>query len=74
MDAMVEAIIVIDERGTIERFNSTAERMFGYRPEEILGQNIKVLMPPADSNRHDKYINNFTTNSKCETITILLVL
>ena len=45
LETAVEAIITINERGTIESFNKTAERMFGYFEAEVVGQNVSLLMP-----------------------------
>ena len=42
-EAAVEAIFVIDQRGVIESLNASAERMFGYKPGKLLGQNISDL-------------------------------
>ncbi len=56
IDSAVDAIIVIDSRGRIETFNSGAERLFGYRAEEILGQSVNLLMPPPFRDEHDAYL------------------
>src|SRR5687767_3300921 len=44
LDAAVDAIIVIDERGQILTFNRAAERMFGYPAADVVGKNVTVLM------------------------------
>ncbi|HUE71840.1 MAG TPA: PAS domain S-box protein [Pirellulaceae bacterium] len=59
-----DAIIWIDERGTIEAFNPAAERMFGYAAESILGQNIKRLMPAPYRDEHDDYLANYSRSGQ----------
>ncbi len=56
----VDAIIVIDEYGIVEMFNSAAEKIFGYRAEEVLGQNVSALMPSPDREQHDGHLSHFT--------------
>jgi len=45
VDNAVDGIITIDEYGLVVDFNPAAQRLFGYEPEELVGQNIKMLMP-----------------------------
>ncbi|WP_413204956.1 EAL domain-containing protein [Rhodospirillum sp. A1_3_36] len=58
-ETMVDALIVIDGRGRVESFNPAAERMFGYKAEEILGQSINLLMNKVDAVSHDLYLARF---------------
>ena len=67
-DAAAEGIIVIDAHGAIESFNSSAEAMFGYRADEVIGQNIKMLMPAAQAALHDKHIENYVRTGKARVI------
>lgn len=54
-----DAIIWIDEQGTIEAFNPSAERMFGYAADEVLGRNIRILMPPPYCDEHESYLEAY---------------
>lgn len=55
----VESIIVIDERGMIEQFNPAAEKLFGYRADEVIGHNVSLLMPSPHREQHDGYIARY---------------
>ncbi|MDH3509274.1 MAG: PAS domain S-box protein [Gammaproteobacteria bacterium] len=59
MDAFIEAIVIINDDGKIERFNSTAEKMFGYKAEQIKGKDVSMLMPSPDGDRHDNYLERY---------------
>jgi PAS domain S-box-containing protein len=48
MDHVVDGILTIDERGIIEAYNPAAERIFGYTPAEIIGQNVRMLVVDPD--------------------------
>jgi two-component system sensor histidine kinase/response regulator len=59
VDAAVDGILTIDERGTIESLNQAALRTFGYSADELLGRNISVLMPSPYRDEHDRYLANY---------------
>jgi PAS domain S-box-containing protein len=59
VDTAVDAIAVIDEQGMVQSFNLSAERIFGFRTEEVVGQNIRMLMPEPDKSSHDSYLSNY---------------
>ncbi len=61
LDNMVDGIITIDQTGSIASLNPAAERIFGYKPEEVLGHNVKMLMPIAHRDAHDGYLRNYHT-------------
>jgi two-component system sensor kinase FixL len=54
-----DAMVVIDEQGTMISFSAAAERLFGYREEEVLGRNVSMLMPNPDRDRHDSYLQRY---------------
>jgi PAS domain S-box-containing protein len=54
-----DGIITIDARGIVEMFNPTAERLFGYRAAEVIGHNVKVLMPEPYRSEHDDYLRRY---------------
>jgi two-component system, LuxR family, sensor kinase FixL len=66
----VEGIITINERGIIDSFNPAAEKMFGYTAAEVIGQNVSVLMPSPDRERHDSYIANYLRTGQAKIIGI----
>jgi two-component system sensor kinase FixL len=59
-----DAMVVIDEQGTILSFSAAAERMFGYAEADVLGENVRILMPSPDRERHDQYLINYLTTGK----------
>lgn len=59
LDTIPEAMIVIDERGIMRSFSSAAERLFGYAAEEVIGKNVKILMPSPYREGHDGYIDRY---------------
>jgi two-component system sensor kinase FixL len=59
LEAAVNGIITIDEKGIIESFNQAAERLFGYPAEEVIGQNVSMLMPSPYREMHDSRIARY---------------
>jgi two-component system, LuxR family, sensor kinase FixL len=59
LDTVPEAMIVIDERGIMQSFSSAAERLFGYTPSEVLGKNVKLLMPSPYRENHDGFLERY---------------
>ncbi len=54
-----DAMVVIDERGQILSFSAAAEKMFGLAETDVLGENVSMLMPSPDRERHDRYLENY---------------
>ncbi len=63
-----EAIITIDQRGIIDGVNSATEQMFGYAREELVGQNVRMLMPAPYSNQYDDYLARYLQSVAASTI------
>ncbi len=59
INTAVDGIITIGERGIIETINLSAAHLFGYEPQEVIGQNIRMLMPDPHHSQHDQYLKNY---------------
>jgi two-component system sensor kinase FixL len=59
LDTVPDAIILIDERGTVESFSPAAARLFGYAPDQVIGENVKMLMPQGYREQHDGYLQRY---------------
>lgn len=59
IDTAPEAVIAIDEQGRIETFSQSAEDLFGYTSNEVIGQNISILMPVPYRDEHDSYLRRY---------------
>ncbi|MEL6865590.1 MAG: PAS domain S-box protein [Bacteroidota bacterium] len=59
IDTAVDGIITINKRGIVESINASAAKLFGYAPEEVIGQKINMLMPMPERVEHDTYMDNY---------------
>lgn len=55
----VDGILVIDEGGDLLIYNDACEKLFGYTPQEVIGQNIRMLMPEPYRHEHDGYLKAY---------------
>jgi PAS domain S-box-containing protein len=68
LNTIADAIITIDAKGTIKDLNPAAARVFGYSPNEVIGLNVKVLMPEPYSHEHDGYLINYLRTGQAKMI------
>jgi PAS domain S-box-containing protein len=68
LDTVVDGIITIDTKGIVQSFNPGAEKIFGYVPAEVIGQNVEMLMPDPYRTRHDGYISAYLTTGEAKII------
>lgn len=59
IDNAVDGLITMNDKGVIESFNTACETIFGYREEEVIGQNVKILMPASFKDKHDDFLENY---------------
>jgi len=64
MENVVEGLITITHDGKIESYNHSCEHMFGYKLDEVIGKNIKILMPIEYSVDHDMHMSNYNHGGK----------
>lgn len=64
MDSVVDAIIVIDEKGIILETNRAVVSVLGYQPEELVGNNINLIVPESHHSAHDSYLQRYLTGGE----------
>lgn len=55
----VDGIMVIDEQAIVRIYNKACERLFGYEASEVIGRNVKMLMPEPYHGEHDEYVGHY---------------
>lgn len=59
LETVPDAMVVIDEQGIIQSFSQTAERLFGWSAPEMIGRNVKILMPSPYRETHDDHLARY---------------
>ncbi|MCW7492342.1 PAS domain S-box protein [Leptospira sp. 2 VSF19] len=70
IETAADAIVLINTKGIIQEFNITAEKMFGWKAKEVIGQNVKILMPDPFQRDHDHYLSNYLRTGEAKIIGI----
>jgi PAS domain S-box-containing protein len=70
IETAVDGFITIDSHGKVLAVNPACEKIFGYRADEILQQNVNMLMPAPYHAAHDQYLENYTTTGRAKIIGI----
>jgi PAS domain S-box-containing protein len=68
VNTVVDGIITIDDQGTIENINPAAARIFGYNLEEVIGSNVRMLMPEPFRSEHARYLVNYLRTGQAKII------
>jgi PAS domain S-box-containing protein len=68
VETVVDAILTIDDHGKVLSFNPAAERMFGYAEDDVIGQNVKMLMPEPYQSEHDGYLDRYAKTKQARII------
>ncbi len=58
-NTVIDGIITINREGLIDSINPAAANLFGYNSKDVIGQNVKLLMPEPYHSNHDDYIHNY---------------
>jgi diguanylate cyclase (GGDEF)-like protein/PAS domain S-box-containing protein len=67
-ETALDAIVTIDEAGTVNTFSAAAERMFGYQAREVIGRNVRMLMPEPFRSEHDAYLERYAATGEAHVV------
>jgi PAS domain S-box-containing protein len=64
-------VFAIDQKGIVQTVNPAVEKVFGFSPNEVVGKNIKMLMPKPYFSEHDGYLESYLRTGKKEIINMV---
>jgi two-component system, LuxR family, sensor kinase FixL len=64
LETVPDAMVVIDEEARIQSFSTAAERLFGYQAAEVIGENVRILMPSPYREQHDGYMQRYLSTGE----------
>ena len=67
---MIEGVVIINRKGIIQATNNAITKLFGYTAEELIGENVKILMPSQYSKDHDSYIHNYNKTGQAKILDV----
>ena len=70
LDTAVDAIVTINSQGLVLHVNRAFQKMFGFLPAEVIGQNVSMLMPEPDRSAHDGYLHRYHATRQASIIGI----
>lgn len=68
LEATLDAVVIMDDRGRIEAFNTSAEVMFGYRAADAVGRNVNMLMTAAERGEHDEHLRRYLAGGEARVL------
>ncbi|MBF0435995.1 MAG: EAL domain-containing protein [Magnetococcales bacterium] len=68
MMSAIDGVVIINDQGTILKFNAAAENLFEYDAAEVIGRNVSTLMPSPYREEHDGYVNRYLQTGEARII------